>query len=58
MSYDTKCYDLAVAFLEDYSSVRLISWEAARERLAQEIQTAIEDELGSMVDEGLIKEKP
>lgn len=39
MSYDTKCYDLASAFLEDEQEVT----EQDRDRLAQHIQTEIED---------------
>jgi len=39
MSYDTKCYDLASAFLDDEQDVT----EQDRDRLAQHIQTGIED---------------
>ena len=39
MSYDTKCYDLAAVFLEDEQDVT----ENDRDRLAQHIQTQIED---------------
>lgn len=42
MAYDTKCYDLAVAFLADTPE---IDNEKTRDRLAQSIQTAIEDEI-------------
>ena len=40
MAYDTKCYDLADAFLEDEPALRT---EPNRKKLAQEIQTAIEN---------------
>lgn len=39
MSYDTKCYDLAEAFLEDEPA---LNNESHRKALAQEIQNAIE----------------
>lgn len=40
MAYDSKCYDLAVAFLGDTPD---IDNEKSRDALAQHIQTAIED---------------
>lgn len=40
MGYDTKCHDLASAFLADTPD---INTEASRDKLAQHIQTAIED---------------
>lgn len=40
MAYDTKCYDLAVAFLADRSDK---DNEANRDDLAQHIQNEIED---------------
>lgn len=39
MSYDSKCYDLAGAFLEDYPQ----STDKECAELAQDIQDAIED---------------
>lgn len=45
MAYDTKCYDLAEAFLEDHSH---LNTEANRHTLAQLIQTTIEDEISYM----------
>ena len=42
MAYDTRCYDLAVAFLADTPD---IDSEKTRNILAQTIQTAIEDEI-------------
>lgn len=47
MAYDTKCYDLAEAFLEDEPS---LNTEARRKALAQVIQTAIEEEIDWMRD--------
>lgn len=55
MAYDPKCYDLAVAFLEDYDEV-LPGAQLKRERhaLAQTIQDTIEGFLslleGSLLD--------
>lgn len=46
MSYDTKCYDLAKAFLSDVPKDKLPTKEGhdqAADELAQEIQDAIED---------------
>lgn len=43
MAYDTKCYDLAEAFLTDCPA---INDEKHRDELAQVIQRAIEDYLG------------
>lgn len=40
MAYDTKCYDLAAAFLEDEPTLQT---ENKKSALAQTIQTAIED---------------
>lgn len=40
MAYDTKCYDLAEAFLEDEPH---LNTEWRRDMLAQVIQTAIQD---------------
>lgn len=45
MAYDTKCYDLAEAFLEDEPA---LNTPANRAQLAQEIQTCIEDEIHYM----------
>ena len=42
MSYDTKCYDLAAAFLADTPD---IDNEKNRDALAQLIQTTIEDDI-------------
>lgn len=39
MAYDTKCYDLAAAFLEDSPGAT----EQHRDKLAQHIQSTIED---------------
>jgi hypothetical protein len=47
MAYDSKCYDLAEAFLEDEPS---LNTEGRRKQLAQIIQTAIEDEIQWMRD--------
>jgi hypothetical protein len=46
MSYDSRCYDLAAAFLEDSQCVT--SKEKHIEALAIEIQTVIEDYLGAL----------
>lgn len=40
MAYDSKCYDLAEAFLEDEPH---LNTEGRRDELAQLIQTTIED---------------
>ena len=40
MAYDTKCYDLAEAFLEDEPH---LNTDKRRDMLAQIIQTSIED---------------
>lgn len=40
MSYDTKCYDLATAFLEDEAA---LNTDSRCKELAQLIQTTIED---------------
>lgn len=40
MAYDTKCYDIAEAFLSDEPS---INTDVNRNALAQEVQTCIED---------------
>ena len=40
MGYDSKCYDLAEAFLADAPTINSI---ATRHQLAQHIQTTIED---------------
>lgn len=45
MAYDTKCFDLAEAFLEDSPH---LNTEARRHTLAQLIQTTIEDEIAHM----------
>lgn len=42
MAYDTKCYDLAEAFLEDTPH---LNTEKNRDELAQLIQTTIEDQV-------------
>lgn len=42
MAFDTKCYDLAEAFLEDSPH---LNTEKRRDELAQVIQTTIEDYL-------------
>jgi hypothetical protein len=42
-TYDSKCYDLAVAFLADTPD---IDNEKTRDQLAQSIQDAIEGEIG------------
>ena len=46
MSYDSKCHDLAVEFLSDYTPEGFTPEErtAAEERMAQAIQDAIEAE--------------
>jgi hypothetical protein len=41
MSYDEKCYELAEAFLDD-PDTQHINTESNREKLAQDIQDAIE----------------
>ena len=56
MSYDVKCYQLADVFLTDYLFAS-VDHEPVKDRLAQVIQTTIEDELGAMEDEHLILEK-
>lgn len=43
--YDTKCYELAEAFLEDEG---ILNTEAYRKHLAQAIQNAIEGEIADM----------
>jgi len=64
MSYDPKCWDLAVEFLEDCDisgdnvSEERENFKNAKERVAQAIQDAIEDELDTLVTLGLIKERP
>lgn len=45
MAYDTKCFDLAEAFLEDHPD---LNTQANRDTLAQLIQTTIEDEIAYM----------
>lgn len=45
MSYDTRCYDLAETFLEDWPD---LNTQANRDSLAQHIQTSIEDEISYM----------
>ena len=45
MAYDTKCYDLAEAFLEDEGG---LNTETRRKELAQVIQDAIETEIRHM----------
>ena len=45
MAYDSKCYDLAEAFLEDSPH---LNTEVNRKTLAQEIQSAIESEIMDM----------
>jgi hypothetical protein len=45
MSYDTKCYNLASAFLEDHPDKNT---EANRKELAQCIQSEIEDAIEIM----------
>ncbi|MCA1831195.1 MAG: hypothetical protein LC750_00345 [Actinobacteria bacterium] len=45
MAYDTKCYDLAEAFLEDHAH---LNTESRRKTLAQEIQNAIDSEIADM----------
>ena len=46
MSYDTKCFDLADAFLADQPELNRIE---DREMLAQAIQTTIEDWINDML---------
>lgn len=44
-TFDKKCFELAVAFLEDHPGIRT---EAAKITLAQQIQQTIEDEIEFM----------
>ena len=45
MSYDTKCYELAVAFLNDYRYVSTEQRQVREAELAQIIQNSIENYL-------------
>ena len=47
MTYDDKCYDLAIHFLQD-ESLAEVQRDIAADRLAQEIQSAVECFLGSL----------
>jgi hypothetical protein len=47
MSFDQKCYDLAIAFLEDHYGVGQVPEDKANE-LAQDIQRSIEDFMGAL----------
>jgi len=49
MAYDEKCYELAEAFLSDTDTSRFNS-EANCDKLAQAIQTAIEDFIATAKD--------
>lgn len=44
MAYDTKCYDLAAAFLEDHPEIET---DARCDKLAQLIQTTIDEQITS-----------
>ena len=57
MSYDTKCYDLAEAFLEDYDTPHLAAYKLAAEEIAQAIQSTIEDALSDLTKRNVVREK-
>jgi hypothetical protein len=56
-SYDSKCHDLAVYFLEGMKLTGKTPLEQLADRMAQRIQIGIEDDLSDMKDSGEIEEK-
>jgi hypothetical protein len=51
MTYDTKCLDLAMAFLSDFSDAQLPHPRAKlADELAQSIQQAIEDYINAEIE--------